>query len=49
MRTSDRMTLDNILKHKDYFDQRLIEIVEHLIQQVTNLSKEKERLTFVYL
>lgn len=46
MRTSDRMALDNILLHKEYFDQKLIEIIEHLIQQAANLSKENERLKF---
>ena len=38
MKTSDKKSLEFILKHKDHFDQKLLEIIDHLSTTVDHLS-----------
>lgn len=45
MMTKDRITLNNILQHKEHFDQRLIGIVEYLERQNVHLNMECKRIT----
>lgn len=45
MKTSDRITLNQILLHKDHFDQRLVEISNTLDSQVIALTSSNSKLT----
>ena len=38
MKTSDKKSLEFILKHKNHFDQKLLEIIDHLSTTVDHLS-----------
>lgn len=44
MMTRERITLNNILQHKEYFDSKLVEISQHLIVQNTALITENNKL-----
>lgn len=44
MRTCDRIALDNILLHKEYFDQRLLDITSTLDAKVTSLTTKNSKL-----
>lgn len=46
MMTSERIALNNILQHKEYFDQKLIEIANHLDHQVADLSAENKKIKY---
>lgn len=41
MRRKNAQTLDLIVKHKEYFDQRLIDMVTELNTTIKNVSEEK--------
>ncbi|WP_233448387.1 hypothetical protein [[Clostridium] innocuum] len=44
MMTKDRITLNNILLHKEHFDHKLIGIVEYLEHQNVHLNTEYKRI-----
>lgn len=44
MRTCDRITLDDILLHKEHFDQRLFDITSMLEAKVTSLTSKNSKL-----
>lgn len=46
MRINDRITLDRILEHKAYFDQKLITIVENLESNDAKLNDENKKLKY---
>ena len=45
MKTSDKKSLEFILKHKDHFDQKLLEIIDHLSTTVDHLSLKNTSLS----
>ena len=45
MKTSDKKSLEFILKHKDHFDQKLLEIIDHLSTTVDHLSIKNTTLS----
>lgn len=44
MRRKNAETLDLIVKHKEYFDQKLIDMVTELNTTIRNVSEEKTRV-----
>lgn len=44
MRENERITLNNILQHKEYFDDRLIKINENLDHKVIALTSKTNQL-----
>lgn len=46
MKMKNRITLNQIMAHKEHFDQRLIEINEDLIQQASILSAANAQITY---
>lgn len=44
MRENERITLNNILQHKEYFDDRLIKINENLDHKVIVLTSKSNQL-----
>ena len=45
MKTSDKKSLEFILKHKNHFDQKLLEIIDHLSTTVDHLSLKNTSLS----
>lgn len=43
--TRERITLNTILQHKEYFDYKLIEIADHLSWKEADLNAENKRIT----
>lgn len=43
--TRERITLNTILQHKEYFDYKLIEIADHLSRKEADLNAENKRIT----
>lgn len=46
MKMKNRITLNQIMAHKEHFDQRLIEINEDLIQQASTLTAANAQITY---
>lgn len=44
MRTSDQKTLNLILNHREYFDQKILVMIDHLDTTVNNLTVENKSL-----
>lgn len=44
MRISDQRTLNLILNHREYFDQKILGMIDHLDTTVNNLSIIKKYL-----
>lgn len=44
MRTSDQRTLNLILNHREYFDQKILVMIDHLDTTVNNLTVENKSL-----